>query len=230
MFTRTAVLSLSALLVCAGGMEVARAQELVTNGGFESGNFSGWTQFGETGYIGVNTHFPRTGQYYGFFGPFQTAGIRQSLSVQAGSQVRVSFWYKSEFGDTPNSIVATLGSVTLLNAANVTNLTYAPFTSTVTVLESNPVLSFTFHDPPDYLDMDDVSVMLLSVGGGCGSVDFNCDGDSGTDADIEAFFACLAGSCPASPCANTSDFNGDGDSGTDADIESFFRVLAGGPC
>ncbi len=64
----------------------------------------------------------------------------------------------------------------------------------------------------------------------CGSADFNCDGDIGTDADIEAFFTCLAGVCPSLPCANTADFNGDGDIGTDADIEAFFRVLAGGNC
>jgi hypothetical protein len=64
----------------------------------------------------------------------------------------------------------------------------------------------------------------------CGSADFNCDGDVGTDADIEAFFACLAGNCPPSPCHSTADFNADGDVGTDADIEAFFRVLAGGSC
>ncbi|HYE62721.1 MAG TPA: hypothetical protein VD997_12065 [Phycisphaerales bacterium] len=63
---------------------------------------------------------------------------------------------------------------------------------------------------------------------GCGGADYNRDGDIGTDADIEAFFACLGGRCcPACP---ESDFNGDGDIGTDADIESFFRVLGGSPC
>jgi hypothetical protein len=70
----------------------------------------------------------------------------------------------------------------------------------------------------------------LSVQACCGSADFNCDGDIGTDADIESFFACLAGSCPPPPCSHTSDFNGDGDLGTDADIEAFFRVLSGGTC
>jgi hypothetical protein len=64
----------------------------------------------------------------------------------------------------------------------------------------------------------------------CGSSDYNCDGDFGTDADIEAFFACLAGVCPPAPCTSGSDFNGDGDFGTDADIEAFFRVLGGGSC
>ncbi len=65
----------------------------------------------------------------------------------------------------------------------------------------------------------------------CGSCfDFNCDGDIGTDSDIEAFFRCLSGECPPSPCTSNADFNGDGDIGTDADIEAFFRVLSGGPC
>ncbi len=70
----------------------------------------------------------------------------------------------------------------------------------------------------------------LTVSPCCGRADFNCDGDIGTDADLEAFFACLAGNCPAPPCTSSADFNGDGDLGTDADIEAFFRVLAGGAC
>jgi hypothetical protein len=60
------------------------------------------------------------------------------------------------------------------------------------------------------------------------SADFDGDGSSGTDADIDAFFACLAGNC--CPTCAGPDFNRDGAAGTDADIESFFRVLAGGPC
>jgi hypothetical protein len=61
----------------------------------------------------------------------------------------------------------------------------------------------------------------------CGfGADFNLDGDSGTDLDIEDFFRCLAGSCCRS-CL-TADLNRDGDAGTDADIKDFFRVLAGG--
>jgi hypothetical protein len=63
---------------------------------------------------------------------------------------------------------------------------------------------------------------------GCCDPDFNHDGDIGTDADIEAFFACLGGSC--CPACGPADFNCDGDVGTDADIESFFSVLGGGPC
>ncbi len=62
----------------------------------------------------------------------------------------------------------------------------------------------------------------------CGSSDFNGDDDFGTDDDILAFFACLAGNC--CPSCGSADFNADGDTGTDADIEAFFRALAGGAC
>jgi len=60
------------------------------------------------------------------------------------------------------------------------------------------------------------------------SADFNGDGDFGTDQDIEAYFACLAGNCCAG--CGEADFDGDGDVGTDQDIEAFFRVLGGGAC
>jgi probable HAF family extracellular repeat protein len=62
----------------------------------------------------------------------------------------------------------------------------------------------------------------------CGSADFDGDGTAGSDSDIEAFFACLAGNCCLT--CGSADFNGDGDVGTDSDIEAFFRVLGGGSC
>jgi hypothetical protein len=74
------------------------------------------------------------------------------------------------------------------------------------------------------------ATLFIASRPGCGSADFDCDGDLGTDADIQAFFACLGGQCPPSPCCASADFNGDGDVGTDTDIEAFFRVLGGGNC
>ncbi|HYE63495.1 MAG TPA: beta-propeller fold lactonase family protein [Phycisphaerales bacterium] len=73
-------------------------------------------------------------------------------------------------------------------------------------------------------------VAWVPSGPTCGTSDFNGDGDAGTDQDIEAFFACIGGSCCDTCWAGGSDFNGDGDAGTDQDIEAFFRVLGGNPC
>ncbi len=80
-------------------------------------------------------------------------------------------------------------------------------------------------------DGTDALIIATPVTGtACGTADFDGDGDSGTDADIEAFFACLAGNCCGACWHVGADFNADGDAGTDADIEAFFRVLAGGDC
>jgi uncharacterized membrane protein len=69
---------------------------------------------------------------------------------------------------------------------------------------------------------------MMRLHGPCGSADFDGDGAVATDADIEAFFACLAGNCCAA--CGSADFDGDGAVGTDQDVEAFFRVLAGGHC
>jgi hypothetical protein len=75
---------------------------------------------------------------------------------------------------------------------------------------------------------DVVTDARLRTRAGCGTSDFDGDGDFGTDADIEAFWRCFAGDC--CPACFGADFNGDGDTGTDADIEAFYRVLAGAAC
>jgi len=73
--------------------------------------------------------------------------------------------------------------------------------------------------------VDDVAVEVI----GCEpTLDFDGDGDAGTDADIEAYFAVLGGApCPTGTCASL-DFDTDGDAGTDADIQAFFLAIGGG--
>jgi autotransporter-associated beta strand protein len=114
----------------------------------------------------------------------------------------------------------------LAEGATVTLGTFNGFTYTGTISYKG---DFATNNPAAGTG-NDVVIYNLVGPPKCGSADFNCDGDIGTDADIEAFFACLAGVCPPPPCTNSADFNGDGDIGTDADIEAFFRVLAGGTC
>jgi hypothetical protein len=81
--------------------------------------------------------------------------------------------------------------------------------------------------PPNGAQLRSLVLIPARPGAPC-NPDFNGDGDVGTDADIQAFFECLAGNC--CPTCGSADFNGDGDAGTDLDIQSFFSVLAGGPC
>ncbi len=72
------------------------------------------------------------------------------------------------------------------------------------------------------------SIVVVRGSASCYTADFNGDGDVGNlDHDIEAFFACLGGTCCAA--CGSADFNGDGDTGTGSWISRrFSRVLGGG--
>jgi prepilin-type processing-associated H-X9-DG protein len=100
--------------------------------------------------------------------------------------------------------------------------------TSIAVDNSDPLGQATFMEPYGTDFSGGIFVGAAPVAHRCPSSDINGDGDFGTDADIEAFFACLAGNC-CNACG-TADFNRDGDVGTDADIEAFFRVLGGGGC
>jgi len=122
-------------------------------------------------------------------------------------------------GPTPNGSLVSIDASGALRISNASPADAGPVWARATTPCGESVLS---------------AAADFAVGGPtcatCGTSDFNGDGDFGTDADIEAFFACLAGNCCPSCFEGGSDFNADGDFGTDADIESFFRVLGGGAC
>jgi uncharacterized repeat protein (TIGR01451 family) len=99
----------------------------------------------------------------------------------------------------------------------------------VVTLRATPTAKGCITQDPD-LGQALIRIPLPPTGPTCGTADFDGDGDVGTDADIEAFFSCLAGNCCDTCHPGGADFDGDGDSGTDADIEAFFRVLSGGNC
>lgn len=73
---------------------------IVTNNGFETGDFTGWTT---GGFTGVNTFSAHSGTYGAFLGPTEVASfVSQDLSTNAGSLYNVSFWLRSDEIDVAN--------------------------------------------------------------------------------------------------------------------------------
>jgi hypothetical protein len=78
------------------------AVNLASNGGFESGDFTGWTP-SDLGASGVNTgQFAHDGSFGAALGTFQDIGsLSQDLATTPGQAYDLSFWLKSD-GVTPN--------------------------------------------------------------------------------------------------------------------------------
>lgn len=139
--------------------------QLVTNGGFETGNFSGWTEFGDITFNGVWDVDSHSGEFNAYFGPLTPGGIEQSILANPGDQIEVSFWARTEDGLTPNSLLAELGGQVIASVMDLTDPDWTAFTSTITVTSANPILRFTVVDPAGYLDIDSISATLVPAPG-----------------------------------------------------------------
>ena len=83
---------------------------LAVNGSFETGDFTGWTQFGNTGFTGVGGG-GTDGLFEGVFGPIgSTGGITQLIATIPSEVYLVSFDLAND-GGTPNSFAADFGSI-----------------------------------------------------------------------------------------------------------------------
>lgn len=148
-------------LALAGGLSSVATAELVTNGGFETGDFAGWTQVGDTGATSVWNVGSYEGTFNAYFGPSSPGGITQVLSANAGDPLDVSFAYLVETDSLPNSMSVSLGGITIFTLADHTNTAWSVFTTNIVSPVANPELTFTFTNPPSFYDLDAVSVNVV---------------------------------------------------------------------
>lgn len=162
-------LGLAVALTAAPMVVPASANELVTNGGFETGNFTGWTEFGNTTFDGVDSAVPRSGTYAAYFGAEDgTGGIEQTLTTVIGQNYSLTFWLGAEDGTAAtNSFEVSLGGKVLESISNSNPFGYMEFSYIFMATGTSSVLSFTFRNDPDFWDLDDVSV--TEVRGGVGA-------------------------------------------------------------
>ncbi len=143
----------------------AMAATIVTNGGFENGDLSGWTQFGNTRSVGVAPIAAFEGQFAGFFGPpGSTGGIFQTLMTAVGSVYSYSFAL-ANFGLPTNSFNASIGGTSVLTLTNVAPFAYRVYSGTFTATSTATDLRFTFQNDPGIFRLDAVSVNLISGAG-----------------------------------------------------------------
>ena len=154
---------------------------IVTNCGFETGNFSGWTLGGQLSgglngnYYGVQTSPVNSGKYAAYFGTNVTTVIApttltQQLTGPAGYDYSLSFYIDQHAGVVgtsafPISFSVTFGSspVSSIGQALTTNGFLLQSFLVHDYSDTNPILKFSFLNAPDYYFLDDVSVVRLGA-------------------------------------------------------------------
>jgi len=151
-------------------------QSLVVNGGFETGDFTGWTLVGDTvtrgeiyDEVASTATYPlvvHSGSYGAFLGDDQVATLSQTLATVPGHSYYLSLWLdnpQSGSGqsfavnwNTNTAVTSQLYSLTSPPAFTWTNLTYI-----LNAAGTSTILQFAAQNTPNYFGLDDISVTPL---------------------------------------------------------------------
>jgi hypothetical protein len=159
------------------GVSQSKADSLVTNGGFETGDFTGWTLSGndvpggegnlygvEAGVDPVAGMAPHSGSFQAYFGDLVSnpTTLSQSVATVPGSQYAVSFFLAQYTlpgsGPTSDIFSASFGGSTLANLTAIPDQGYTEYSFTVDATSSMSTMDLTLGNDNGYFLLDDVSV------------------------------------------------------------------------
>jgi hypothetical protein len=144
----------------------------VVNGGFETGNFAGWSVGGNTGNTGVGTLSPsgvapHSGNFLAFFGAVGSdTNMSQNLVTNAGNTYTLSFWLANDDPSSPSDWSVFWNGVQIDGAINPGPFGYTQYTySGLLATGALTQLAFNFRQDPRWFEFDDVLVNSTPDGG-----------------------------------------------------------------
>ena len=162
------IILLSLFLTVVAGTPAA-GQQLAQNGGFETGDFSGWTQTGNSGYTTVDTSllYAHSGTYGAKLGPWGSLGyISQSISTTPGQFYYLSLWLDSPDGETPNRFLVSWNGTNIFDQAGLAAIGWTNLQFTNLATTDSATLRFGFRNDQSYFGLDDITVFRLPPASG----------------------------------------------------------------
>ena len=137
-------------------------QSLVQNGGFETGDFTGWSQSGNTAYTtvtGGNALYAHSGTYGVQAGPVSTPGyLAQVRPTTPGQAYLLSFWLSNPTSGSTELFQASWNGTNAYAITNPPVMAWTNLNFVVTATGTNTTLQFALQNDLDYFGLDDVSV------------------------------------------------------------------------
>lgn len=146
-----------------GSMTEDAGPSIFVNGGFETGDLSGWTTTGSlihTQFMGLGGEFGNYAAQLSQPGGVGTETISQSVATTPGQHYFVSFSVTGDAESTHNSFIATWDGVQILALSDVQSggFTHYTFDLVGDPSLSSTALQFTYNDDGNAMFLDQVSV------------------------------------------------------------------------
>ena len=149
--------------------QLSVGQNLVQNGGFETGDYTGWSRSGNTGgsaYTSVanDVAFVHSGAFGLKTGPSGSSGyLAEVLQTTPGQSYLLSFWLVNPITGSGQQFNVSWNGTNVYGVTNPPVWTWTNFNFVVTAIGPNSTLQFAFQNEPDYFGLDDVSVTPIPI-------------------------------------------------------------------
>jgi hypothetical protein len=143
---------------------------LLVNGGFETGDFSGWTQSGNTASTSVTTTNPHSGNQAASLGPAGSLGfLSQTVMTNPGQAYQLTFWLAHPYANSvPNEFQVSVGDTLLFDQMNLPAFDYRQLQFIWMANVTLTTVQFGFREDPNFFYLDDVSFQEVGQGPGTG--------------------------------------------------------------